>query len=40
VLRSRLLHGLIIDEVTAQALASDKPQATSGKSKNKGRKGK
>jgi hypothetical protein len=31
VLRSSLLHGLIIDEVTAQALATDKPEATSGK---------
>lgn len=40
VLRSGLLHGLIIDEVTAQALATDKPEATSGKIKNKGRKGK
>jgi DNA-binding transcriptional regulator LsrR (DeoR family) len=40
VLRSRLLHGLIIDEVTAQALATDKPETTSGKTKNKGRKGK
>lgn len=34
VLRSRLLHGLIIDEATAQALATDKPEATSGKDKN------
>jgi DNA-binding transcriptional regulator LsrR (DeoR family) len=40
VLRSGLLHGLIIDEVTAQALATDKPEGTSGKIKNKGRKGK
>jgi hypothetical protein len=40
VLRSSLLHGLIIDEVTAQALATDKPETTSGKTKNKGRKGK
>jgi DNA-binding transcriptional regulator LsrR (DeoR family) len=40
VLRSGLLHGLIIDEATAQALATDKPEATSGKTKNKGRKGK
>jgi DNA-binding transcriptional regulator LsrR (DeoR family) len=40
VLRSRLLHGLIIDEVTAQALANDKPEATSGKTKKKGLKGK
>lgn len=45
VLRSGLLHGLIIDELTAQALTTDKPEATSGKGKNnkaksKGRKGK
>jgi len=39
VLRSGLLHGLIIDEATAQALAADKPEATSGKAKNKSRKG-
>jgi len=31
---------LIIDEATAQALASDKPGTTSGRAKNKGRKGK
>lgn len=40
VLRSGLLHGLIIDEVTAQALVTDKPETTSGKTKTKGRKGK
>jgi DNA-binding transcriptional regulator LsrR (DeoR family) len=40
VLRSGILHGLIIDEATAQALASDKPGTTSGRAKNKGRKGK
>lgn len=40
VLRSRLLHGLIIDEATAQALAVDKPEATSGREKSKSRKGK
>jgi DNA-binding transcriptional regulator LsrR (DeoR family) len=40
VLKSGLLHGLIIDEVTASALATDKPETTSGKAKNKGRKGK
>ena len=40
VLRSGLLHGLIIDEVTAQALANDKPEATSGKTKKTGLKGK
>ncbi|MBR0815867.1 sugar-binding transcriptional regulator [Bradyrhizobium tunisiense] len=44
VLRSGLLHGLIIDEVTAQALATDKLEATSGKgktnkTKNKRQKG-
>jgi DNA-binding transcriptional regulator LsrR (DeoR family) len=40
VLRSRVLHGLITDEATAQALATDKPEATSGKAKSKNRKGK
>jgi DNA-binding transcriptional regulator LsrR (DeoR family) len=40
VLRSGVLHGLIIDEATAQALATDKPEATSGKARNKSRKGK
>jgi len=40
VLRSRVLHGLITDEATAQALASDKPEATSGKARSKNRKGK
>jgi len=40
VLRSGLLHGLIIDEATASALAADKPETTSGKSKNKRLKGK
>jgi DNA-binding transcriptional regulator LsrR (DeoR family) len=35
VLRSGLLYGLILDEVTAQALAIDKPEATSGKTKKK-----
>ncbi len=39
VLRSGFLHGLIIDEATAQALASEKPEATSGKTKTKSRKG-
>ena len=39
VLRSRMLHGLIIDEATAQALATDKPGETSGRTKrNPGRK--
>ena len=40
VLRSRVLHGLITDEATAQALATDKPEVTSGKPKTKSRKGK
>ncbi|WGS18131.1 sugar-binding transcriptional regulator [Bradyrhizobium sp. ISRA463] len=40
MLRSGFLHGLIIDEATAQALATEKPEATSGKTRNKGRKGK
>lgn len=39
VLRSGFLNGLIIDEVTAQALTTDKPEKTSGNSKNKSRKG-
>ncbi|WP_315726254.1 MULTISPECIES: sugar-binding transcriptional regulator [unclassified Bradyrhizobium] len=39
VLRSGFLNGLIIDEVTAQALSTDKPEKTSGHSKNKSRKG-
>ena len=39
VLRSRILHGLIIDEATAAALATDKPGETSGSTKkNPGRK--
>jgi len=39
VLRSGMLHGLIIDEATASALASDKPEDTSGETKKiKGRK--
>ena len=39
VLRSRMLHGLIIDEATAEALATDKPGETSGSTKkNPGRK--
>ncbi len=33
VLRSRMLHGFIVDEATAQALAADEPEATSGKKK-------
>jgi DNA-binding transcriptional regulator LsrR (DeoR family) len=40
VLRSRVLHGFITDEATAQALATDKPETTSGKEKSKSRKGK
>jgi DNA-binding transcriptional regulator LsrR (DeoR family) len=40
VLRSGMLHGLIIDEATAQVLAAEKPEATSGKTKNKTHKGK
>jgi DNA-binding transcriptional regulator LsrR (DeoR family) len=39
VLRSGFLNGLIIDETTAQALATDKPEKTSGQSKKKSRKG-
>jgi hypothetical protein len=39
VLRSRMLHGLIIDEATAQALAAEKPETTSGGAKDKSRKG-
>lgn len=39
VLRSGFLNGLIIDEATAQALSTDKPETTSGQSKNKSRKG-
>lgn len=35
VLRSGVLHGLIIDEATAQALAADKPEKTSGRAKIK-----
>jgi len=31
---------LIIDEATAQALAADKPETTSGRAKSKSRKGK
>src|SRR5262245_14994719 len=38
VLRSGMLHGLITDEATAQALAADKPEETSGIRKTKGRK--
>jgi DNA-binding transcriptional regulator LsrR (DeoR family) len=39
VLDSRVLHGLITDEATAQALVIDKPETTSGKTKikNKGK---
>jgi DNA-binding transcriptional regulator LsrR (DeoR family) len=40
VLDSRVLHGLITDEATAQALVTDKPETTSGKTKIKNRKGK
>jgi DNA-binding transcriptional regulator LsrR (DeoR family) len=40
VLRSRVLHGFITDEATAQALATDKLETTSGKEKSKSRKGK
>jgi DNA-binding transcriptional regulator LsrR (DeoR family) len=40
VLQSRVLHGFITDEATAQALATDKPETTSGKEKSKSRKGK
>ncbi len=40
VLRSRVLHGFITDEATAQALVTDKPETTSGKAKSKSRKGK
>jgi DNA-binding transcriptional regulator LsrR (DeoR family) len=39
VLRSGMLHGLILDEATAQALAAEKPEATSGGAKDKSRKG-
>lgn len=39
VLRSGILHGLILDEMTAQALVADKPETTSGKAKTKSRKG-
>jgi DNA-binding transcriptional regulator LsrR (DeoR family) len=38
VLRSGVLHGLIIDEATAKALATDKPETTSGKTRSKTRK--
>jgi len=40
VLRSRVLHGLITDEATAQGLVTDKPETTSGKERSKSRKGK
>jgi len=40
VLRSGILHGFITDEATAQALASDKPETTSGKATSRSRKGK
>jgi DNA-binding transcriptional regulator LsrR (DeoR family) len=40
VLDSRVLHGLITDEATAQALVTDKPETTSGQTKLKNRKGK
>jgi DNA-binding transcriptional regulator LsrR (DeoR family) len=40
VLHGRVLHGLITDEATAQALVTDKPETTSGKAKTKSRKGK
>jgi DNA-binding transcriptional regulator LsrR (DeoR family) len=35
VLRSRMLHGLIVDEMTAQTLAAEKLEPTSGKAKVK-----
>jgi hypothetical protein len=39
VLRSGMLHGLIIDEATASALVRDKPEDTSGATRKiKGRK--
>jgi len=39
VLRSGMLHGLITDEVTASALAQDKPEDTSGATRKvRGRK--
>jgi DNA-binding transcriptional regulator LsrR (DeoR family) len=37
VLRSRMLHGLIIDEATAQALVADGPETTSSGAKTKSR---
>jgi len=40
VLRSRVLHGLITDEATAQGLVTVKPETTSGKERSKSRKGK
>jgi DNA-binding transcriptional regulator LsrR (DeoR family) len=40
VLRSRVLHGLITDEATAQGLVTDKPETTSGRERSKSRKGK
>jgi DNA-binding transcriptional regulator LsrR (DeoR family) len=40
VLRSGILHGFITDELTAQALVNDKPEATSGKATSRSRKGK
>jgi DNA-binding transcriptional regulator LsrR (DeoR family) len=40
VLRSGVLHGFITDEATAQALATDKPETTSGKTTSRSRKGK
>jgi DNA-binding transcriptional regulator LsrR (DeoR family) len=40
VLRSGVLNGLITDEATAQALATDKLETTSGKARIKNRKGK
>jgi DNA-binding transcriptional regulator LsrR (DeoR family) len=40
VLRGGILHGFITDEATAQALASDKPETTSGRATSRSRKGK
>ncbi|WP_407180822.1 sugar-binding transcriptional regulator [Bradyrhizobium sp. STM 3562] len=39
VLRSSMLHGLIIDEATAQALVAEKPERTSGRARIRSRKG-
>jgi DNA-binding transcriptional regulator LsrR (DeoR family) len=38
VLRSGVLHGLVVDERTAKVLATDKPEPRSGRTKNKNRK--